>query len=248
MRISSNISTAPPINRTTGGQLKAPEGGGMRPNLKLLSQEAGKTSDAISVIQTAEGGLNEVNHILTRMKELAMESAGVLPDTTDREKLEEEYQQLVGELNRISEGTAFNGTKLLSGDFSEKTPRISRIIRETPVKFGNIAMNVDKHAIHGLTGGEELPAPGNEQPQGGKPAPARVQREPLAPLPATPTTQSVNDLSPEIGPPPEIERLRAAAEARQLFMQVTPGPIPPQPEPGVRPASLPPAIFVNRLT
>ncbi|MBI2568333.1 MAG: flagellin FliC [Candidatus Schekmanbacteria bacterium] len=97
---------------------------GMRSDVRVLRQGVRNANDAISVIQTAEGGMSQVNTILTRMKELAMESAGVLPDNNDRAKLDAEFTALSDELNRIASGTEFNGTSLLDGTFVDKNVHI----------------------------------------------------------------------------------------------------------------------------
>ncbi len=74
--------------------------------------------DGISLAQVAEGGLTEIGNILTRMRELAEEAAnGTLTDT-ERSALDNEYQQLKSELDRIANVTEFNGVKLLDGSKS----------------------------------------------------------------------------------------------------------------------------------
>ncbi|MBI2568334.1 MAG: flagellin FliC [Candidatus Schekmanbacteria bacterium] len=97
---------------------------GMRSDIRVLRQGVRNANDAISVIQTAEGGMSQINTILTRMKELAMESAGVLPDNDDRAKLDAEFQALSDELDRIASGTEFNGTSLLDGTFAAKNVHV----------------------------------------------------------------------------------------------------------------------------
>lgn len=71
-------------------------------------------NDGISLVQTAEGALTEVHSMLNRMVELADQSAnGTYDDATDRENLQKEVTSLKDEINRISEGTNFNGINLL---------------------------------------------------------------------------------------------------------------------------------------
>ena len=80
------------------------------------SKQAGRNAnDGISLVQTAEGGLNETSSILTRMRELAIQAASDTLTDTDRSKSSGEYQQLKSELDRISKVTEFNGRKLLNG-------------------------------------------------------------------------------------------------------------------------------------
>lgn len=80
------------------------------------SKQAGRNAnDGISLVQTAEGGLNETSSILTRMRELAMQAASDTLADSDRSKSSIEYEQLKDELDRISQVTEFNGQKLLNG-------------------------------------------------------------------------------------------------------------------------------------
>jgi flagellin len=75
----------------------------------------------ISLIQTAEGGLNETHSILQRMRELAVQSSNdTNDDTTDRAAIQEEIDALVEEVDRIAETTQFNGKTLLNGNFGSK--------------------------------------------------------------------------------------------------------------------------------
>ncbi len=83
-----------------------------------LNQASRNASDGISMIQTAEGGLDQMGGILTRMRELAVQSAnGILTDS-DRLFLQTEFTQLGNELDRIARSTDFNGKKLLQGSAS----------------------------------------------------------------------------------------------------------------------------------
>jgi len=84
-----------------------------------LQQASRNANDAISVIQTAEGALGEVNNVLTRMRELAVQGANA-GNLTDNERgyIDQEFQLLESELNRIVGVTEFNGQKLINGDMS----------------------------------------------------------------------------------------------------------------------------------
>ena len=85
---------------------------------KGLRQATRNANDGISLVQTAEGGLNEVSNILTRMRELTIQAASDTVGDTERGFLDKEYQQLVSEVDRISESTTFNGSNLLNGEGS----------------------------------------------------------------------------------------------------------------------------------
>ena len=84
-----------------------------------LKQASRNTNDAVSVIQTAEGAMNEVNGLLTRMRELAVQSAnGGTMTSTERGYIDQEFQLLESEINRIVNVTEFNGQKLIDGTMS----------------------------------------------------------------------------------------------------------------------------------
>jgi len=84
-----------------------------------LKQASRNTNDAISVIQTAEGAMNEVNGLLTRMRELAVQSAnGGTMTSSERAYIDQEFQLLESEINRIVNVTEFNGQKLIDGNMS----------------------------------------------------------------------------------------------------------------------------------
>ncbi|MMZ44633.1 Flagellin [compost metagenome] len=87
----------------------------MRAQIKGLNQASRNSQDAISLIQTAEGALNETHSILQRMRELAVQSANDTNNTQDRTALQDEINQLTVEIDRIGKSTAFNEKKLLSG-------------------------------------------------------------------------------------------------------------------------------------
>ena len=91
----------------------------MTAHIRGLSQAKRNANDAISLIQTAEGGLNEINSLLTRMRELSVQAAtGGTLVTSDRSALDQEFQALESEINRIVEVTKYNGQALLNGAIS----------------------------------------------------------------------------------------------------------------------------------
>ena len=82
---------------------------------KGLRQATRNANDGISLVQTAEGGLNETTNILTRLRELTIQAASDTVGEVERGFLDKEYQQLNTEIDRISESTVFNGSQLLNG-------------------------------------------------------------------------------------------------------------------------------------
>ncbi|MFH5187566.1 flagellin [Paenibacillus sp. TAB 01] len=87
----------------------------MRGQIRGLDQASRNAQDGISLIQTAEGALNETHSILQRMRELATQSANGTNTDTDRGALQDEMNQLTSEINRIGNTTEFNTQKLLNG-------------------------------------------------------------------------------------------------------------------------------------
>ncbi|MBK9775209.1 MAG: flagellin FliC [bacterium] len=87
----------------------------LKSDIRALDQAARNAADGISLIQTAEGSLDEVSNILLRMKELAEQSLNGTLSDTDRGYLNAEFSALSDEIDRISDGVDFNGVKLLDG-------------------------------------------------------------------------------------------------------------------------------------
>ncbi|WP_061332023.1 flagellin [Clostridium botulinum] len=91
----------------------------MRGQIRGLNQASRNSQDAISLIQTAEGALNETHSILQRMRELTVQAANDTNVTVDRENLQKEVAELQSEINRISSQTQFNTKSLINGAVSE---------------------------------------------------------------------------------------------------------------------------------
>ena len=90
----------------------------MRGQIRGLNQAERNSQDAISLIQTAEGALNETHSILQRMRELAVQSASDTNTDKDRAEIQKEILELQTEVTRISTDTQFNTMKLLNGDYA----------------------------------------------------------------------------------------------------------------------------------
>ena len=87
----------------------------LKARIRSNAQANRNTNDGISMVQTAEGGLDEISNMLTRLRELSIQSASDTVGDTERAFTDMEYQNLKLEIERISQVTEFNGTKLLSG-------------------------------------------------------------------------------------------------------------------------------------
>lgn len=87
----------------------------LKAEIRSLRQATRNANDGISMIQTAEGGLNEISNILVRLRELSIQAASDTVGDTERGFTDKEFQNLVEEVQRIADVTKFNGTALLSG-------------------------------------------------------------------------------------------------------------------------------------
>lgn len=96
----------------------------MRSQIRGLDQASQNTQDGISVVQTAEGAIEEVGNIVQRMRELAVQGANETNTGSDRAKISEELTQLHEEIDRIAESTQFNGKDLLNGKSEVRTEKV----------------------------------------------------------------------------------------------------------------------------
>jgi flagellin len=110
------LSSGKRINRAGDDAAGLATSESLRANMVGLRQAAKNASDGISLVQIAEGGLNEATNILVRLRELAIQGASDSVGPLEKGYLDEEYQQLVSEIDRISRTTRFNGQDLLTGN------------------------------------------------------------------------------------------------------------------------------------
>jgi flagellin len=107
--------------------------------LNVATRNAG---DGVSLAQTAEGGLDSMTTSLQRLRELAVQSSNATNSDVDRSALNEEAQQLISEIERVSEETNFNGVKLLNGDFKDATFQVGANQGETiDVSVGKVTVD-----------------------------------------------------------------------------------------------------------
>lgn len=130
----------------------ADDASGLAISEKLRGQIAGlqragmNAQDGISMLQTAEGALGEVNTMLSRIRELAVQASNGTYTSNDRVEIQKEVEQLKDEIDRISSSTEFNTKKLLNGDgtalWSASSPNIEAIIRDE-VTEGNYKITLE---------------------------------------------------------------------------------------------------------
>ncbi len=99
--------------------------------IRGLTQAARNANDGISLAQTAEGALTEVQSNLQRIRELAVQSANATNSASDRVALDEEVQQRLSEIERIAAQTSFNGQKILDGTFGSAQFQVGANVGET---------------------------------------------------------------------------------------------------------------------
>jgi len=111
--------------------------------IRGLNQAVRNANDGISLAQTAEGALKSSGDILQRVRELAVQSANASNSAGDRKALQQEVSQLVSELDRISQTTEFNGSKLLDGSFGTQQFQVGANANQTIVaSTANLRTNV----------------------------------------------------------------------------------------------------------
>lgn len=124
----------------------------MRGQIRGLEQAGRNAQDGISMIQTAEGALNETHDILQRMRELSVQASNDTNNADDRGAINDELTQLKTEINRISDATEFNGKKLLNGSLST-----SQDVASSGIKAGrtfDTTTAVTKVDVSGADAGE----------------------------------------------------------------------------------------------
>ncbi len=107
------LSSGLRINRAADDAAGLAISEGLKSDIRALGQASRNASDGISMVQTAEGALNEVSNIMLRMKELAEQSLNGTLSDTERGYLNDEFTALSAEIDRIAQSTEFNGTSLL---------------------------------------------------------------------------------------------------------------------------------------
>ena len=127
----------------------------MRGQIRGLEQSSRNAADGISMIQTAEGALNETTNILQRMRELAVQAGNDTNTTSDREEIQKEIDALTEEIDRIANNTEFNTQKLLNGNKSGKggvelAAKVQAEAGEFTITLKGAFQQKDKITIDGL--------------------------------------------------------------------------------------------------
>ncbi len=112
----SKMSSGSRINKASDDAAGLAISEKLKAQIKSTNQASRNANDGISMVQTAEGGLDEVSNMLTRLRELSIQASSDTVGDTERGFTNMEYQSLKQEIERISQVTEFNGTKLLAGE------------------------------------------------------------------------------------------------------------------------------------
>src|SRR3954452_13263180 len=121
--------------------------------IRSYNQAARNAADGQSVIQTAEAALNESTNILTRLRELGMQSATSSLSDTERTYIQDETTALTAEIDRIANSTEFNGTKLLDGSATTLTFQIGirNVAANDQISFTTISATAGNLGVSGLS-------------------------------------------------------------------------------------------------
>ena len=134
----------------------------MRSQVRGLNKASTNAQDGVSLIQTAEGALNEAHSILQRMNELAVQGANDTNENIDRDAINEELDALTQELDRISTTTQFNIQNLLDGSFKDKNLQVGANANQR-ITIGISNMNATTLGLKSIQGSEkDSPQKGQE--------------------------------------------------------------------------------------
>ena len=123
-KVTEKLSSGYRINRAADDAAGLSISEKMRKQIRGLDQASSNAQDGISLVQTAEGALNEAHSILQRMNELATQAANDTNTSVDRTAIQKEVDALGSELNRIASTTQFNTMNLLDGSFIKKNLQV----------------------------------------------------------------------------------------------------------------------------
>lgn len=163
---SEKLSSGFKINRAADDAAGLTISEKMRKQMRGLDRASTNAQDGISCVQTAEGALTEVHSMLQRMNELAVQASNGTNSEVDRNAIQAEVDQLLTEIDRVSETTKFNETYLLKGGSGTKTRTTTKttpaqdavdvkaVFKDAVAKKIDFATGKDDDDINGTNGGE----------------------------------------------------------------------------------------------
>lgn len=169
---SQKLASGERINKSADDAAGLAISENLRADIRGLNQARRNANDGVSLVQTAEGGLMEGSNILTRLRELAVQSASDTIGNKEREFIDREYVALKDEIDRIANSTEFNGTRLLTGklplsdelgasnpfpleiqvgkDYFKEADKLSQNNENNPINI----IRIDLQGINAFTSGE----------------------------------------------------------------------------------------------
>jgi flagellin len=149
---SEKLSSGYRINRAADDAAGLSISEKMRAQIRSLDQAQRNTQDGVSLVQTAEGAMNEVSDMLGRMKELATQASNTTYNTADLSAMDKEYQALVGAIDSAASNTTFNGIKLLDGSAATVTIQIGNTATsQATLDMSTINLTTVTGSLGGLT-------------------------------------------------------------------------------------------------
>ena len=144
VKSAEKLSSGYKINRAADDAAGLAISEKMRRQVRGLTQASANAQDGISMVQTAEGALNEVHDMLQRMNELAVKGENATLTSTDRSYIQTEVQQLMSEIDRVQSTTTFNEQNLLTGEFTGKALQVGAEAGQ------HIAITINDMSMSGL--------------------------------------------------------------------------------------------------
>ena len=152
---SEKLSSGYKINRAGDDAAGLTISEKMRSQIRGLNKASDNAQDGVSLIQVAEGALNETHSILQRMNELATQAANDTNTTADRTAIQKELDQLTSEVDRIQSTTQFNTMNLLDGNFTNKCLQVGSLsgqsITVSITKMGSTELKVNALSVSSFT-------------------------------------------------------------------------------------------------
>jgi len=136
----------------------------MRSQLRGLEQATNNAADGISVIETAEGGISEIQSMLSRMKELSVQAANDSNSDAERTSIQQEIESLNSEIDRISNETEFNGQPLINGNLERRVYSdvrgISQLECSSNIQAGKYGLSIKQDARQAVASGTPITGAG----------------------------------------------------------------------------------------
>ena len=119
----------------------------LKSQIRSMGQAERNAQDGVSMLQTAEGALNEISSMLTRMRELAIQSGNGTLGSSERSFLKDEMSELSNEIDRIADVTEFNGAMLIDGSFSGTTNAVEFQVGIEAASSNQLTLSIGRSAL-----------------------------------------------------------------------------------------------------